>query len=193
MFLKPSNIIDNNLLFDNLKIFQSDYFKFKEKGYFFDYSHNRDEVLHSPKRTNYFWQVCPLMYNRDDFPISPEEVKKSESIKILKQISPLPLIATFSIMTGNSEIPLHTDHDDDVGSLNNKIPHKDRTTSVVKYHLSLDVPLDGECAMIVKDETKVLKTGDLVIFDETDSHGAYNRSKNIRGVLIISFLRHEIY
>jgi len=193
MFLKLSNKINNNLLLDNLKTFQADYFKFKESGYFFDYSHNRDEVLHSPKKTGYFWQVCPLMYNRGDFPISPEEVKKSESLKILKQLNPLPLIATFSIMIGNSEIPLHTDHDDEVGMLNGDIPHKDRTTSVVKYHLSLDVPLDGECAMIVNKETRTLKTGDLVVFDETEMHGAYNRSGSTRGVLIISFLRHEIY
>jgi aspartyl/asparaginyl beta-hydroxylase (cupin superfamily) len=193
VFLDLSNKLDNDLLLNNLKIFQSDYFKFKEKGYFFDYSHNRDEVLHSPKRTNYFWQVCPLMFNRDDFPIAPDEVKNSESVKILKQLTPLPLVATFSIMTGNSKIPLHTDHDDEIGLTNNKISHSQRTTSVVKYHLSLDIPTDGECAMIVNNEVKILNTGDLVIFDETNSHGAYNRSNNDRGVLIISFLRHEIY
>jgi len=193
MFLELSKKIDNSLLLNNFEAFKEDYLRFKEKGYFFDYTHNRDEVLHSPKRTDFYWQVCPLIYNRGDFPIASNDIKNSRSVEILKKLHPLPLVATFSIMKGNSEIPPHSDHDDEIAENNQHIPHALRTTSVVKYLYALDVPSDGECAITVNDQTKILKNKDILVFDETDTHSAYNRSNNSRGVLIISFLRHEIF
>lgn len=193
MFLDLSKKINNNLLLDNFEVFRRDYLLFKKQDYFFDYTHNRDEILHSPKKTNYFWQICPLMYNRGDFPNSPDDVKNSNSLKLLRQLEHTPIIAAFSIMAGHTEIPPHADHDDEVTENNQQVPHRMRTTSVVKYHFALDIPSVGDCALIVGNQTKILKNRDLLAFDETDIHSAFNKSNDVRGVLIVSFLKHEIY
>ena len=65
-------------------------------------------------------------------------------------------------------------------------------STVYKFHFSLDVPQDGDSALVCGGETRVLKDGDLNVFDEEGEHYAYNRSTGRRGVLIVSYIKAEI-
>jgi len=193
MFLNPSEKVNFDIILDNIDNISKDYFKFKEQDLFFDYTHNRDEFLVTPKKTDYFWQICPLMLDGEDFPNMPEEIKNCFTLKLLKELNVIPVIGSFSILNPGGEVVPHTDHDDEVREHTQHIPPSERSNSVVKYHLSLDIPSDGECALIVGDENRILHNGDINVFDETVTHSAYNRSQHKRGVLIISFLRSDLY
>jgi aspartyl/asparaginyl beta-hydroxylase (cupin superfamily) len=193
MFLEPSDKINVAKIIDSYEEIRKDYLDFKINDYFIDYTHNRDEILTSPRKTGYFWQVCPLIYNRGDYPRSNDRVKNSFTVDLLKNLEIVPVVATFSVIEPGGDVVPHADHDDEVAMDNMETPPELRTTSIVKYHFSVDVPSDGESALIVGEEKRILKNKDLNIFDETIIHGAYNTSKYPRGVLIISFLRHELY
>jgi aspartyl/asparaginyl beta-hydroxylase (cupin superfamily) len=187
-----STKINNSLFVDNYDAFKHDLLKFKD-SYFSDYKHSLDELRDFPTRTGVFWQVCPLMYKRKEWPNLPPEIQSSETLKILKSLEVKPILAIFSYLAPNSDVIDHEDHDDELGEDTRHIPHNLRTNSVVKYHFALDVPTVGDCALIVGDETRILKNKDLNAFDETTTHSAYNLSNAPRGVLIVSFLRSEIY
>ena len=104
-----------------------------------------------------------------------------------------PILAVFSILEPGSEIDPHSDYDDMIVMKESQILYPGVETSVVKYHYSLDIPEDGESALIVGNEKRILKNKDLNPFDETTTHWAYNRSSRRRGVLIVSYLRQELY
>ena len=192
MFMPLSDKIDNSKFLNNYEIFKNDLLKFKDI-YFTDYKHSLDELRDSPTQTGVFWQVCPLMYKREEWPNLPDELKNCETLKILKTLEVKPVLAIFSYLAPGSEVVDHEDHDDELGDNTRHIPHRLRTNSVVKYHYSLDIPSNGECGLVVGEEKRILKNGDLNPFDETTTHNAYNQSQHPRGALIVSFLRSEIY
>lgn len=192
MFMPLSEKLDNDKFLKNYEIFRTDLLNFKE-NYFSDYKHSLDELRDRPTKTGVFWQVCPLMYKREEWPNLPSEIKNSETLKILKTLEIKPVLAIFSYLAPNSDVVDHEDHDDELGENTRHIPHRLRTNSVIKYHHSLDIPEDGECALIVGEEKRILKNRDLNPFDETTTHSAYNHSQQPRGVLIVSFLRSELY
>ena len=61
-------------------------------------------------------------------------------------------------------------------------PHNGATNARLTVHLPLIIPPD--CGLRVGEETHVWKPGELVIFDDTIRHEAWNRSKELRVVLI---------
>ncbi|MGB0354406.1 MAG: aspartyl/asparaginyl beta-hydroxylase domain-containing protein, partial [Paracoccaceae bacterium] len=54
------------------------------------------------------------------------------------------------------------------------------------------VPTDGECGLVVGDETRLVEENKILPFNETTTHYAYNRSEKNRGVLIVSYLDSEL-
>jgi ornithine lipid ester-linked acyl 2-hydroxylase len=66
-------------------------------------------------------------------------------------------------------------------------PHKGWVTTVYRAHLGLVVP-EG-CALRVGDETRDWREGETLIFDDTSTHEAWNRSQQSRTVLLFDFLR----
>ena len=200
MFLQLSKEIDNDKLFDNIEKIKNDYFNFLNKDYFFDYSHdynltfnNEDLGQFVPKKTNYFWKVCPIIFNKKVIPIFPKDIQNCFTSSLIMSFNVLPVLETFSLLEPHSKIDPHIDTDDHIAMNNHNIPVHLRKTSVVKYHLSLDIPDDAESGLVVSKEHRILKNGDLNPFDETSTHWAYNKSSKRRGVLIISYLRHELY
>lgn len=195
MFLPLSNKIDNEKLLNSYHFIREDYLKFKQSNYFFDYSHaqaltfnkieNADK-LQLPKSTGYFWQVCPIIFNRQVIPIIPPLVRNSFTSNLLMSMQVLPILAVFSILKPHSDINPHIDTDEHIADLS-------YPNSVVKYHYSLDIPIDGESALIVNRDKRILKNKDLNPFDERSIHYAYNHSSHERGVLIVSYIRQEIY
>lgn len=61
-------------------------------------------------------------------------------------------------------------------------PHNGATNARLTVHLPLIIPRD--CGLRVGEETHVWKPGKLVIFDDTIRHEAWNRSDQLRVVLI---------
>lgn len=67
-------------------------------------------------------------------------------------------------------------------------PHKGWVTTVYRAHLGLVVPDDG-CALRVGGESRTWTEGDVLVFDDTAEHEAWNRSDRTRTVLLFDFLR----
>lgn len=199
MFLPLSNIIDNNQLLDNYKLIKNDYLNFVEKDYLVDYSHDYNLVcddlsqLKIPPKTGHFWQVCPLIIGGKVIPILPSEVQTSFTVNLLMSFKVKPVLAVFSLLEPHSEVDPHYDADDEIVMHNRHIPVHQRKTSIVKYHYSLDIPKGGKCGLQVLNELRILKNKDINPFIETSVHSAFNRSDYRRGVLIVSYLKHQIY
>jgi aspartyl/asparaginyl beta-hydroxylase (cupin superfamily) len=202
MFLPLSDRIDNQKFFDGYQNIKNDYLNFRNEDYFFDYSHDYQltsttdfSKVTLPKSTGYFWQVCPLIYNKQILPIVPEEVRNSFTANLIMSFPVLPVLAVFSILEPHSDIDPHIDTDERIVMNENASyrPNQIVMSSVVKYHFSLDIPTDGECALIVGDEKRLLNNRDLNPFDERTTHYAYNHSSSRRGVLIVSYIRKDLY
>ena len=199
MFLPVSTLLDFTKFYDNYDKILSDYLLLKDINLLFDYTHDYNLIVDDlndlviPPNTGHFWQVSPLIINRQVIPILPKEVRELFTTKLLMSYDIKPILAIFSILEPRSEIEPHHDHDDMIDSKRSEVLYPGVQTSVVKYHYSLDIPEDGESALIVGNEKRILKNGDLNPFDETTTHWAYNRSSRRRGVLIVSYLRQELY
>jgi hypothetical protein len=202
MFLPLSEKIDSKKFLDNYDFIKKDYLTFRDKNYFFDYSHDYQltaskdfSQLELPKSTGYFWQVCPLIFNRQVLPIVSKDIQESFTTQLIMSLEVLPVLAVFSILEPKSKIDPHIDTDERI--LMNNPPEYTMPqmvmNSVVKYHFSLDIPKDGESALIVGNEKRVLNDRDLNPFDERTTHYAYNQSSFRRGVLIVSYIRKELY
>ena len=199
MFLPLSKVIDNTRLISEYDNIKNDYLNFLEKDYFVDYSHEYNLVCNDltklpiPKKTGHFWQVCPLIIGRRVIPLLPYEVQTCSTTKLLMSFDVKPVLAVFSMLEPHSEVDPHYDADDDIVMGNSETPYYLRETCVVKYHYSLDIPDGNNCALTVLEEERILKNKDINPFVETSVHSAYNRSDKRRGVLIVSYLKHEIY
>lgn len=69
-------------------------------------------------------------------------------------------------------------------------PHHGFTNARLICHLPLIVP--GECALRVGNETRAWREGELVIFDDSIEHEAWNLSKERRVVLLFDVWRPEL-
>jgi len=179
MFLSKLPKFDHQPIIDNFKIIQEEYQNITLDRYY-DYpfaDSGIDDLINRPTNTEYFWQVYPLMYRYQPWP-----GRSSPTINLLMNLEMRPLLSTFSILRPNSKIDPHQDHDESAVD--------DFSTTVIKYHLTLDS--ESGCGLVVGGEDRQLKTGDLNIFDESTDHWAYNNSNKVRGALIISFLRKDL-
>ena len=66
-------------------------------------------------------------------------------------------------------------------------PHVGWAKSVYRLHLGLVVPPD--CALKVGGEVKSWREGEILIFDDTVEHEAWNQSREYRATLMVDFLR----
>lgn len=60
---------------------------------------------------------------------------------------------------------------------------------VLRYHLGIDVPTDGECFISVNGQTYDWKNGEGVLFDETYKHFATNQTSKPRVILFLDVKR----
>lgn len=196
MFVDPKlSKIDTKIFTDNYNKIKEDYIKFRDSDFFFDYSHEYDLTSVDSKSPAKFsisntpgfhWKVCPLILKRKPLSIIPKECQESFTTELLIKQPITPVLVTFSILESGAELEPHSDGDENLDP-------KYYGSSVIKYHFSLDIPSDGESALVVNNERRILNNGDLNLFDEKlSSHYAYNRSANRRGVLIASYIRAEV-
>ena len=195
MFIEPKlSKIQTSIFTSNYSQIKSDYIEFRDCNYFIDYSHtynltslDNNFLGFVPTYTpNFPWKVCPLIFNRQQILRTPLQVQQSETVRILLSQSIKPVLAVFSILEPGVEISPHSDGDE-------RIDDNFLHSSVIKYHFSFDIPSDGPSALVVNGEERLLKNGDLNLFDEKLSeHYAYNKSDTRRGVLIASYIREEV-
>ena len=198
MFLEPSPKLNLEILFDNFEIIRNEYLRYKENNYFVDFD-NIDELLVSatPPKTNFHWQVVPLVHKKKKWPQTEyfkDILADSPTTDLILKLNIVPTLATFSLLLPNSGLPPHADHDDEREIDNQYTPWYRRKTSMVKYHLALDIPTDGVSTITSQDEVRVLKNKDLNCFDESYMHSVRNESlTESRGVLILSYFRSYLY
>ena len=60
---------------------------------------------------------------------------------------------------------------------------------VLRCHIALDIPTTGDCGLDVAGETKLHTTGEIIVFDDSKAHYAFNHSDRYRIVLIVDLLR----
>jgi beta-hydroxylase len=65
------------------------------------------------------------------------------------------------------------------------LAHKGFSKMILRAHLPLIVPKGDTCAIRVGDETHIWKEGELVIFDDSFDHEAWNDSDDFRVILMI--------
>lgn len=105
---------------------------------------------------------CRIAANADRCPATEAAIAGAPQIAI-KDRAP---VIFFSVLQPGTHIP----------------PHHGATNARLTVHLPLVVP--PNCALRVGDETRGWKVGELVLFDDTIRHEAWNRSAQIRVVLI---------
>ncbi len=64
-------------------------------------------------------------------------------------------------------------------------PHVGYTGEVLRCHLGLIVP--ENCTLRVADETRAWKEGEVIVFDDTAEHEAWNKSDKARVILLLDF------
>jgi beta-hydroxylase len=99
--------------------------------------------------------------------------KCPQTIRLIKKI-PQIKTAFFSILLPQKHIPQHCG------------PYK----GVIRYHLALKVPQDYQnCAIKVGDDIRHWQEGKSLMFDDTFSHEAWNKTEEIRVVLFVDVVR----
>lgn len=68
-------------------------------------------------------------------------------------------------------------------------PHVGPWNGILKYHLALDIPIEGEVYLDVNGIKKEWKQGKDILFDDTFTHSAYNISNKSRVILLLEVER----
>jgi aspartyl/asparaginyl beta-hydroxylase (cupin superfamily) len=95
-----------------------------------------------------------------------------DTARLLQEI-PGMKTAFFSILAPGKRIP----------------PHRGPYRGVMRYHLPLLVPRNGECAIRVGDQTATFDEGAGIMFDDTYEHEVWNDTEEIRVVLFLDIMR----
>jgi len=94
---------------------------------------------------------------------------------ILHEAGDLVRHAGYSLMLPHTEITTHRGYSD----------------TVLRLHLGLFIP-DGDCGICVAGETRHWAPGELLLFDDTQEHHAYNRTDQGRLVLLLDLERSKL-
>ena len=97
-----------------------------------------------------------------------------ETIQILQGFGRRIFSAEFIIMEPDTTLP----------------PHTDATNAYLVCHLGLDVP--DNCGVQVKDKLIDFREGDIIFFDQSFAHSAWNKGEHTRVNLLLTFFHPEI-
>ncbi len=111
------------------------------------------------------WKVFSFIFFQMKF---PENAKLCPKTAKLVYSIPQILSCDFSYLDGNTHIK----------------PHKGYSRMVLRCHLPLVVPSEKLCAIRVGNETRHWKEGELMIFDDSFEHEAWNKTDEKRIVLM---------
>jgi beta-hydroxylase len=60
---------------------------------------------------------------------------------------------------------------------------------VLRCHICLKIPPNNNCGLVVNNEKKHHKQGEIIVFDDSKKHYAFNDSGENRIVLIVDLMR----
>jgi aspartate beta-hydroxylase len=133
---------------------------------------NTNGLLNDPT-----WSACHLIQNGEEVAanaaLCPRTLAALREVPLCRIKGRTPTVL-FSLLRPGAHIPPHH------GFLNTRLI----------CHLPLIVP--PECALRVGNETRAWREGELVIFDDTIEHEAWNRSAELRVVLLFDIWRPEL-
>jgi aspartate beta-hydroxylase len=123
------------------------------------------------------WSAFHLVKN--GVPVAENAARCPNTMKALEQVPVCGIkgrtpVVLFSLLRPGAHIPPHC------GYLNTRLI----------CHLPLIVP--SGCALRVGNETRAWREGELVMFDDTMEHEAWNRSSQLRAVLLFDIWRPEL-
>ena len=156
-FIENTKYAWTNLLRDNWKIIRDEYEQISDVT--MDYP--------EPDLYNDGWKVFPFLFFGTEFKENQERCPQTWAL--VTQIPGL-VNASFSILKDGTEI----------------YPHTGFTNKVLRSHLTLKSEASG-CSITVGGEERAWKEGEIIIFDDTKWHSAYNKSGVDRVVLIVDF------
>jgi beta-hydroxylase len=112
------------------------------------------------------WDVIGLRFEGKNLPMLNET-------PTLIEICSNPIFYTFgfSIMRSGAEI----------------YPHKGLTNKLLRAHLTLYS--NDMCGLLVENKEYIWKEGDLMVFDDTLTHSAWNRGSTDRVILLLDFFK----
>lgn len=116
------------------------------------------------------WKVFILRSTAGDSRTNQEQCPRTTAV--LHQI-PNVITAFFSILDPGKSIPAHC------GTY----------LGYLRYHLALRVPRNNPPSMRVRDKYHTWQEGQSIVFDDSLEHEVYNKSDDLRVVLIVDFLR----
>lgn len=123
------------------------------------------------------WSACHLIQNGEEVPEMaarcPATLNALRTLPLCRIKGRTPT-ALFSLLRPGAHIP----------------PHHGYLNARLICHLPLIVP--GDCALRVGNETRPWRQGELVIFDDSMEHEAWNRSAETRVVLLFDIWRPEL-
>lgn len=158
-FLPPENFLFLKQLKDNFQTIYDEFMSTKDVSHPWD-----DELLYDGK-----WDVIGLKY--ENINIEDTQQLFPKTTEIFKSLPNRIYTYGFSIMRPGCEIH----------------PHVNNINYVLRGHLCLTT--NENCALIVNDETKNWQVGELLVFDDTNMHSAYNRGETDRVVLLFDFYK----
>jgi beta-hydroxylase len=112
------------------------------------------------------WDVIKLRFEGKNLPILNE-------VPTLIEICSNPIFYTFgfSIMRSGAEI----------------YPHEGISNKLLRAHLTLYS--NDMCGLLVEDKKYIWKEGELIVFDDTLTHSAWNRGSTDRVILLLDFFK----
>jgi beta-hydroxylase len=116
------------------------------------------------------WDVIGLKFNHQDISMAKNIYPKT--CQVFDSFGDKVKTYGFSIMRSGCEIYEHID-EDHIG------------TNILRGHLCLSN--NPDCALVVNGEVKNWEVGELIVFDDTNPHSAYNRGTTDRIVLLFDF------
>lgn len=136
-----------------------------------EYDYIKDEAVKWPEPIhNGQWTVIGLRFKSQDLGLQADA---PVTTGLCKQI---PGVVTFgfSIMQPGCIIE----------------PHRGYTSEVLRIHLGIYV--NSHAAIMVGGQTRMWEAGKLLMFDDTQTHSAWNRGSNERVVLLLDVMKSEI-
>jgi beta-hydroxylase len=158
-FLDPENFPFLKQIKDNFQIIHDEFIKATDVSQPWE-----DELLYDGK-----WDVIGLKY--ENINILDFQRVFPKTTEIFNSLPNKIYTYGFSIMRPSCEIH----------------PHVNIINYVLRGHLCLST--NDNCALIVNEESRNWQVGELLVFDDTMLHSAYNRGNTDRVVLLFDFYK----
>jgi ornithine lipid ester-linked acyl 2-hydroxylase len=158
-----------NIYSDLLEDLEENYLQIKNE--FFSLVDTQEYVAW-PERLIYNsgWNVFGLRFNKNDIQLAHHKCPSTSLL--ISRHNKLIVTAGFSILNAGTIIYSHEGYSSDV----------------LRCHLGIQIP-EGDCGIRVGGEIKKWENGKAFIFDDTITHDAWNRTDDLRTIMLIDIAK----